>query len=233
VQAPEHYARFEADIVTSLFVDSTGMEIAGRITDRDPVRLNALRQGARRPLVTAYHFAYIDSAGSVSVVLSPPSPSAASGSNQTTFLKWEKLAQIRLTAGATLPEITMKNGTVMAAEIPSGVEDGVGQPSQGRTASRAGAQAPMRADQLRALTSRFLRPTSVSPRERRDDEIRDSLRLAKGHFRRWERANGSLEFAARQEIQRPRRPGQPLQRITIDVRNPIVAGSATRLAGER
>ena len=51
------YARFEADIVTSVFVDTTSLEVGGRIGDLDPDRRRTFRDAAQHPLVSAYHFA--------------------------------------------------------------------------------------------------------------------------------------------------------------------------------
>ncbi len=229
----DDYARFEADVITSMHLDTTALELAGGMTDKDPERRRVFRDGARRPLVAAYHLAYIDSAGSVSVILSPPSASALRGKDKPTFLKWDKIAQIRMTAGEVLPQITMRDGTVLAAEIPSDFRDMADKVSRGKGSSRMARGKPIGDSQLRALLTQYVRRTPDSPARRKDNETRDSVRLAKGHSRQWQRANDNFEFVARQEMRRESKPGQPLHRLVIEVQNVLTAGSAERLAGER
>ena len=231
-QSSDDYARFEADIVTTMFIDSTGMELSGRLSDSEPARLNAFRQAARRPLVAAYHFTYVDSAGSIAVVLSPPSEAVTRNGAPVTFVQWDKVSEIRLTAGSALPQITMRNGKVLSAEIPRDFAAGVGQSAQARAPSRVGVSPEMHGEQLRSLLNQVLRRTPSTPESRRTAATRDSLRLSAGYSRRWERLNENLEFVSLREIQRAIKGGQSVQRLVVEVRNPVVAGSVNRLARE-
>lgn len=216
-----------------MFIDTTGLELTAGLKGQDPDRLRTFRENARRPLVSAYRFTYVDSAGHVSVTLSPPSESIVRGSNKPTFLKWDKIALITMKAGAALPEIRMRDGKVLVAEIPTDFSTLTNKPGQNNGSTRAAHRRPLGASQLRAMLAQYIRRTPRAPESRRDSETRDSVRLARGHSRQWQRANDNFEFVARQEMVIPTKPGQPLQRIVIELQNVLTAGSADRLTGER
>ncbi len=227
----DDYARFEADIVTTLVPDTTSVDLAGGMTVKDPARLEAIREAARRPLIAAYHFAYLDSAGNTSVVLSAPSEVVPHLKGQRAFPDWDKVAELRMSAGSALPEVIMRDGTVLAAEVPANIA-GLRATGLSTSHSRTSARAAIRGAQLRAFLGQLVRSVPESPEGRRDAERSDSVRRSAGHSRRWERISGDVEVVTHQEIKRPARAGQAIDRIVVEVRHPRVVGSAKRLTGE-
>ena len=132
--------------------------------------------------------------------------------------------------GMTAPEITLRNGMVLPAQIPSNFADIV-QVSDRKSSTRV-ASSSIQAEQLRFLLQQYLRRSPSTPEASRFAIIRDSLRSRAGNTETRERFSDRAEIVARSETRQVTRDGQGVRTIVVEVRNPGASGSIDLLAKE-
>jgi hypothetical protein len=230
-RSAEAYARFDADIITAIYLDST--RLIGRVSDaaQDSGQRRAIRTASQRPLVAAYHLTYVDSGGTTSILLTAPSADITQRDAPPTFLDWRKIASIRLTAGES-PVISLRDGRTIAAEVPA--LSTVASPQTVNASAISGRRRSpvVRDTQLRGMLAQYLRRAPSTAEARRDAFARDSVRKSSGFTRRWESLTPDVDVATHRELLPPAERGGAMRRVVIDIRNPIAVGAVSRLVVE-